>query len=374
EEKKEEVSEEKKDEVKEEKKEEVKEEKKEVVSEEKEEEASEEKKEEVSEEKKDEVKEEKKEEVKEEKKEEEASEEKKEEVNEEKKEEVKEEKEEEVSEEKKEVVSEEKKEEEASEEKKEEVNEEKEEEVSEEKKEEVSEEKEEEEKKPVEVKSAEEKKEEVNEEKEEEVSEEKKEMRKNQPVVAFNTTYTINGKTHFITVSRNGAMKELMLEITKKTGKSKTVIDANRKGRSISCSFYGEVYAFSMPSGSTYKDLRAILALTVARKGCKYCTNSIIPKSHVDPQTALPNNTVSPILYQAPSLMSSGKTVKCKLEKSSKAAVSKLRMPECCSCSHLVITIPQGITYNWLEVLLLNSYPFVTCLTLCGEFHSPYSS
>ena len=173
-----------------------------------------------------------------------------------------------MSEEKKEVVSEEK-EEEASEEKKEEV--------SEEKEEEVNEEKEEEEKKPVEVKSAEEKKEvvseekkeevneekeeEVNEEKEEEVSEEKKEMRKNQPAVAFNTTYTINGKTHFITVSRNGAVKELTLEIRKKTGKSKAVIDANRKGKGISCSFYGEVYAFAMPSGSTYKDLRAILAL-----------------------------------------------------------------------------------------------------------------
>ena len=148
-------------------------------------------------------------------------------MNEEKKEEVKEEQEDEVNEEKKEVVNEEKKEDEVNEEK---------EEVSEEKEDEVNEEK-------------------------EVVNEEKKEMRKNQPVVAFNTTYTINGKTHFITVSRNGAMKELMLEITKKTGKSKTVIDANRKGRSISCSFYGEVYAFSMPSGSTYKDLRAILAL-----------------------------------------------------------------------------------------------------------------
>ena len=116
--------------------------------------------------------------------------------------------------------------------------------MSEEKEEEVSEEKEE-----------------VKEEKEEEVSEEKKEMRKNQPAVAFNTTYTINGKTHFITVSRNGAVKELTLEITKKKGKSKAVIDANRKGKGISCSFYGEVYAFSMPSRSTYKDLRAILAL-----------------------------------------------------------------------------------------------------------------
>ena len=125
--------------------------------------------------------------------------------------------------------------------------------MSEEKEEEVNEEKEEEVK--------EEKEEEVKEEKKEEVSEEKKEMRKNQPAVAFNTTYTINGKTHFITVSRNGAVKELTLEITKKTGKSKAVIDANRKGRSISCSFYGEVYAFSMPSRSTYKDLRAILAL-----------------------------------------------------------------------------------------------------------------
>ena len=147
-------------------------------------------------------------------------------------------------------------------EKKEEVKsaEEKKEEVSEEKKE-VNEEKEEEEKKPVEVKSAEEKEEEVSEEKKEEVSEEKKEVKKDQPVVAFNTTYTINGKTHFITVSRNGAVKELTLEIRKKTGKSKAVIDANRKGKGISCSFYGEVYAFAMPSGSTYKDLRAILAL-----------------------------------------------------------------------------------------------------------------
>ena len=108
-----------------------------------------------------------------------------------------------------------------------------------------------------------EKKEEVKsaEEKKEEVSEEKKEMKKSQSAVAFNTTYTINGKTHFITVSRNGAVKELTLEITKKKGKSKAVIDANRKGKGISCSFYGEVYAFSMPSGSTYKDLRAILAL-----------------------------------------------------------------------------------------------------------------
>ena len=90
----------------------------------------------------------------------------------------------------------------------------------------------------------------------------KKEAKENQSaVVAFNTTYTINGKTHFITVSRNGAVKELTLEIRKKTGKSKAVIDANRKGKGISCSFYGEVYAFSMPSRSTYKDLRAILAL-----------------------------------------------------------------------------------------------------------------
>lgn len=99
----------------------------------------------------------------------------------------------------------------------------------------------------------------VNEVKEEVV---KKEAKENQSaVVAFNTTYTINGKTHFITVSRNGAVKELTLEIRKKTGKSKAVIDANRKGKGISCSFYGEVYAFAMPSGSTYKDLRAILAL-----------------------------------------------------------------------------------------------------------------
>ena len=90
----------------------------------------------------------------------------------------------------------------------------------------------------------------------------KKEAKENQSAaIAFNTTYTINGKTHFITVSRNGAVKELTLEITKKTGKSKAVIDANRKGKGISCSFYGEVYAFSMPSGSTYKDLRTILAL-----------------------------------------------------------------------------------------------------------------
>ena len=139
--------------------------------------------------------------------------------------------------EKEEEVNEEKKEEEVNEEKKEE-------EVKEEKEEEVSEEKEE-----------------VKEEKKEEVSEEKKKVKKNQPAVAFNTTYTINGKTHFITVSRNGAVKELTLEITKKTGKSKAVIDANRKGKGISCSFYGEVYAFSMPSGSTYKDLRTILAL-----------------------------------------------------------------------------------------------------------------
>ena len=132
---------------------------------------------------------------------------------------------------------------------------EKDEDVKEEKEDEVSEEKREEE-------VSEEKKEVVSEEKkEEEVSEEKKEMRKNQPVVAFNTTYTINGKTHCITVSRNGAVKELTLEITKKTGKSKAVTDANRKGKGISCSFYGEVYAFSMPSGSTYKDLRTILAL-----------------------------------------------------------------------------------------------------------------
>ena len=99
----------------------------------------------------------------------------------------------------------------------------------------------------------------VNEVKEEVVEKEAKESQS--AVVAFNTTYTINGKTHFITVSRNGAMKELTLEITKKTGKSKAVIDANRKGKGISCSFYGEVYAFSMPSRSTYKDLRAILAL-----------------------------------------------------------------------------------------------------------------
>ena len=85
--------------------------------------------------------------------------------------------------------------------------------------------------------------------------------------------------------------------------------------------------------------------------------------------------TFSPYFrFKAPYLVSSEKTVNCNLEKSSKAAVSKLRTPECCSCSHLVITIPQGIKYNWLEVLLLNSYPFVTCLTLCGEFHSPYSS
>ena len=123
-------------------------------------------------------------------------------------------------------------------------------EVNEEKKEEVNEEKEE---------VSEEKEDEVNEEKEV-VNEEKKGVKKN-PSAAFNTTYTINGKTHFITVSRNGAMKELTLEITKKTGKSKAVIDANRKGKSISCSFYGEVFAFAMPSGSTYKDLRAILAL-----------------------------------------------------------------------------------------------------------------
>ena len=116
----------------------------------------------------------------------------------------------------------------------------------------MKEEKEEEKKKLVEVKSAEEK---------EEAGRVKKEVKKNQPVVAFSTTYTINGKTHFITVSRNGAVRELTLEITKKTGKSKAVIDANRKGKGISCSFYGEVYAFAMPSGSTYKDLRAILAL-----------------------------------------------------------------------------------------------------------------
>ena len=97
----------------------------------------------------------------------------------------------------------------------------------------------------------------VNEVKEEVV---KKEAKENQSaVVAFNTTYTINGKTHFITVSRNGAVKELTLAITKKTGRCSTMADDTKEKNVVTCSFGGVMYHLNMKPG-TIKVIRAVLA------------------------------------------------------------------------------------------------------------------
>ena len=88
----------------------------------------------------------------------------------------------------------------------------------------------------------------------------KKEAKENQSaVVAFNTTYTINGKTHFITVSRNAAVKDMTLAITKKTGRCSTMADDTKEKNVVTCSFGGVTYYLNMKPG-TIKDIRTVLA------------------------------------------------------------------------------------------------------------------
>ncbi len=88
----------------------------------------------------------------------------------------------------------------------------------------------------------------------------KKEAKENQPAVAaFNTTYTINGKTHFITVSRNAAVKDMTLAITKKTGRCSTMADDTKEKNVVTCSFGGVTYYLNMKPG-TIKDIRTVLA------------------------------------------------------------------------------------------------------------------
>ena len=115
----------------------------------------------------------------------------------------------------------------------------------------------------------EEKEEEVSEEKKEVVSEEKKEVKKDQPVVAFNTTYTINGKTHFITVSRNAAMKDMTLAITKKTGRCSTMADDTKEKNVVTCCFDGVMYHLNMKPG-TIQDIRAVLARVLSLRFISY--------------------------------------------------------------------------------------------------------
>ena len=70
----------------------------------------------------------------------------------------------------------------------------------------------------------------------------KKEAKENQSAaIAFNTTYTINGKTHFITVSRNAAVKDMTLAITKKTGRCSTMTDDTKEKNIVTCSFDGVI-------------------------------------------------------------------------------------------------------------------------------------
>ena len=88
----------------------------------------------------------------------------------------------------------------------------------------------------------------------------KKEAKENQSAaIAFNTTYTINGKTHFITVSRNAAVKDMTLAITKKTGRCSTMADDTKEKNVVTCSFGGVTYYLNMKPG-TIKDIRTVLA------------------------------------------------------------------------------------------------------------------
>ena len=98
----------------------------------------------------------------------------------------------------------------------------------------------------------------------------KKEAKENQSaVVAFNTTYTINGKTHFITVSRNAAMKDMTLAITKKTGRCSTMADDTKEKNVVTCSFDGVMYHLNMKPG-TIQDIRAVLARVLSLQFVSY--------------------------------------------------------------------------------------------------------
>ena len=107
----------------------------------------------------------------------------------------------------------------------------------------------------------------VNEVKKEVVKKEAKESQS--AAVAFNTTYTINGKTHFITVSRNAARKDMTLAITKKTGRCSTMADDTKEKNVVTCSFDGVMYHLNMKPGK-FKDIRAVLARVLPLRFISY--------------------------------------------------------------------------------------------------------
>ena len=66
-------------------------------------------------------------------------------------------------------------------------------------------------------------------------------------------------------------------------------------------------------------------------------------------------------------IVSSGKTVTFTVAGTSIAFTKQLSLQECNRSVSLEVTVPKGVTFDWLSILLQSSYAFVTTLTLVGE-------
>lgn len=66
-------------------------------------------------------------------------------------------------------------------------------------------------------------------------------------------------------------------------------------------------------------------------------------------------------------IVSSGKTVTFTVAGTSTAFTKQLSLQECNRSVSLEVTVPKGVTFDWLSVVLQSSYAFVTTLTLVGE-------
>ena len=66
-------------------------------------------------------------------------------------------------------------------------------------------------------------------------------------------------------------------------------------------------------------------------------------------------------------IVSSGKTVAFSVPNTSVLLTKQLSLQECNRSVSLEVTVPKGVTFDWLSILLQSSYAFVTTLTLVGE-------
>lgn len=87
-------------------------------------------------------------------------------------------------------------------------------------------------------------------------------------------------------------------------------------------------------------------------------------------QTTLLSSFPSATVWRAlalPPFVSNGKAVRVTVPSSGVLFAKQLQAHECYRSESLAITVPKKVTFDWVSLLLRNSYPFVTTLTMTGE-------